>query len=71
MSETTILVELLKQSPTIAALLLLVFKFLGALKEQRDECNADRAADRTARAAERTEFLDTLRANNKPKGDCE
>lgn len=71
MTETTILMEMLKQSPTIAALLWMVFTFLRALKDQRDECNADRSADRTSRATERSEFLDALRdANGRPKGDC-
>lgn len=66
MSETTILVEMLKQSPTIAALLWMVYTFLKALKDQRDECNADRAADRAARATERSEFLVALREARTP-----
>ncbi len=70
MNETTILVEMLKQSPTIAALLWMVYTFLRALKDQRDECNADRAADRSARATERSEFLAHLR-DVSTKGDCD
>lgn len=58
-------VELIKQLPTVAALLWLVVQFLRYLREERAACAAERAESRKEAEASRTEsrkdFLEELK----------